>query len=1012
MPSSSFELKSEILRAGAGAGKTTRLVEEFVRVYDLFKKKTERPPRIIVTTFTRKATHELKERLLQKALERKDTELFSYITQRSKVHISTIHGVLTLFIRQQGYHVGLSPDFKIISEAEDLVLRKKILKKVLAQNSQCLELFEDYKVTELLLALDKASESFLLNADFPAVTRESMEVDCLKMFSAHAQTLLDLSGRIENEGAPEKWLEYLRPFRRLKTMAWKDFFSSFEELKAVVEHAGAKPRFLQAKPAFNPELNAEWDEKIKELKKIIQDAFFDPTLWEKWFAQQNLFADLGKNFFKELIEAKVKSSQLRMADLEFMSAYLLQKNPEAGAHFANEWNYWMIDEYQDTSPLQVHLLKNLIGDRPQFVVGDPQQSIYLFRGARSEVFTEKVEEFAQSQAIVSEKLDNYRSRAPVLHLINEVFTKMSSQFKPMTPQKDWPSPFVPCEILVAQVEKESEKDNLELHLALMKVAELVNAGVAPEKIAVLSRTNRSLESLGMLAKAKGIAYQQPNAAGYFLKREVKDAACILKFLLNPHDDDHLVACLRSPWFFMQDQDLILAAQKKSSSLWKSLLNCDKHQLFADTGSSAVMKVLLSYLEKARIQGVSQTLIDILIQRGLFDLSESLDPSGRREANLWKFVTTIKEKERMGGFHYLEFLNQVESLIKSEDEGEAAPVIEPRRVNFMTIHASKGLQFDHLILIGLSQDQKKSSSPLWSFNEKRKSWSLALRGGEDQSWIYSPQTREQTLWQQEKENLEAERVLYVAMTRAKESITLVMKSNFRGSSWTQKLFFNLTEGEHAGNEFVYRVKHFKETPAYELNATQRKTENVKDVPGRFTTAKATLLRAASVTSLVDDPATKTNEGMQTFEVIKKSQLGTDFHRVFESLKYLEFDHVLSVLKDESLLKALQYIKTLDQPPLLQLISAGHVEYGFEILHQSQIIRGQIDLWGELDDQIWIVDYKTGSAQYMEKAFHQLNLYAGALQLIHAWPSTKKINLLVLYPLQKQFFTRQAKLEDKK
>ncbi len=1013
MSSPSFELKSEILRAGAGAGKTTRLVQEFVRVYDLFKKETQKPPRIIVTTFTRKATHELKERLLQKALERKDADLFSYITQKSKVHISTIHGVLTLFLRHHGFHIGLSPDFKIISEAEDTVLRKKILKRILSQNPHFLDLFEDYKVAELLLAMDKAAEYFLLTPDLVPLDRATMQSDCEKLFADGCEELINIAQKIEGEGAPDNWLEYLRVFRRLRQSNWKDFFTAFSELKDLIEQAGSKPRFSQAKPVFNPELNTAWDEKIKEIKKWVQDPFYDPLLWDKWFAHQKLFGDMGRAFLKELIETKIKNSQLRMADLEFISAVLLQQKPDAGAHFASEWNYWMIDEYQDTSPLQVHLLKNLIGDRPQFVVGDPQQSIYLFRGARSEVFTDKLEEFLRAQSVVSEKLDNYRSRAPVLHLINDVFTKMSSQFKSMVPQKDWESPFVPCELLIAETEKEDkqEKINFELHLALHKITEFINAGVAPEKIAVLSRTNRLLEQLGVLAREKGIAYQQPNASGYFLKREIKDAAAILKFLLNPHADDQLVACLRSPWFLMQDVDLVASAQKKTSSLWKSLLMSYKSGEFTDPGSNAIMKYLVSYLEKAREQGISQTLVEILIQRGLFDLSENIDPSGRREANLWKFVNTIKEKERSGAFHYLEFLNEIESLIQSADEGEAAPVIEPRRVNFMTVHAAKGLQFDHLILVGLSQDQKKSSSPLWSYNENKKCWSLALRGGEDQSWIYSPQTREQTLLQQQKENLESERVLYVAMTRAKETITLVMKSDFRTSSWSQKLFFDFTEGDHVSENYTYRVKRFKDIPTYQLNVTAAEKQERPLLPQKFSALKVEPLKSASVTSMIDQTPSGPTEGTQTFEVIKKSQFGTDLHRVFESLKYIDFEEVSSLYKDQSLQEVLTYIKALNSPPMFSLINEGHVEYGFEILHQSQIIRGQIDLWGQLGNEVWIVDYKTGSTQYLEKAFHQLSMYAEALHLIHQWKDDVKINLAVLYPLQKQVFTKVTTLKGK-
>ena len=583
---------------------------------------------------------------------------------------------------------------------------------------------------------------------------------------------------------------------------------------------------------------------------------------------------------------------------------------------------------------------------------------------------------------------------------------MSSQFKPMIAQKNWESLFPSCEVLIAAPEKESgiNSSELELSLTLDKISQLLSRGVAAEKIAVLSRTNRRLEELGALAKLRGISYQQPNAAGYFLKREIKDAASILKFLLNPHDNDHLVTCLRSPWFYLDDGDLISACQKKSNSLWKTLLLMRNTKSFAQEASSAMMDVLESYLMQARMNGISQTLLEILIQRGLLDVSENIDPSGRREANLWKFINTLKEKERFGGFHYIDFLNEVESLVKSEDEGEAAPVIEPQRVNFMTIHASKGLQFDHLILLGLSQDQKRSSSLLWSFNEKRQSWSLALRAEEDQSWIYSPQTREQTLIQQEKESLESERVLYVAMTRAKESITLVMDEKIRKQSWAQKLFLNLSEGEHKTETYQYIVKKIKNFPEVQDTQEKNKLSFTDQLPKKFVNETFDEVKSSSVTSLLDSVVRAQIPSMDAFEVIKKSQFGTDLHRVFESLKYLSFEEVSKLYKNENIQETLNYLKSLDAPPLMQLMSVGHVEYGFEVLQDSAVTRGQIDLWGKIGNHVWIVDYKTGSTLYSEKAFQQLGIYAGALRKIHRWNKDIHIELNVLYPLEKQVFSR--------
>ena len=98
---------SLLVRAGAGAGKTTLLIKTFIDFCNEFESVHQRLPRIAITTFTRKATQEVKERLSVKALEKKDDKLFQHINKKSMVHISTIHGVLTMMVQENADLLGL-----------------------------------------------------------------------------------------------------------------------------------------------------------------------------------------------------------------------------------------------------------------------------------------------------------------------------------------------------------------------------------------------------------------------------------------------------------------------------------------------------------------------------------------------------------------------------------------------------------------------------------------------------------------------------------------------------------------------------------------------------------------------------------------------------------------------------------------------------------------------------------------------------------------------------------------
>jgi ATP-dependent helicase/nuclease subunit A len=145
MSSTSFELKkNEILKAGAGAGKTTTLTATFLKFASDFEKQWGKFPRIVVTTFTRKATQELKERLLAKALADGRQDLFHYVSAKSQVQISTIHGVLSLFLSRYGSAIGLTPDYKILGEPEIRKGARKIIRKYLLENPQLQELLEEY----------------------------------------------------------------------------------------------------------------------------------------------------------------------------------------------------------------------------------------------------------------------------------------------------------------------------------------------------------------------------------------------------------------------------------------------------------------------------------------------------------------------------------------------------------------------------------------------------------------------------------------------------------------------------------------------------------------------------------------------------------------------------------------------------------------------------------------------------------------------------------------------------
>lgn len=977
------QLKSKILRAGAGAGKTTRLVDEFIQFYQNFLKHEQKQPRIVLTTFTRKATHELKERLLDKAMELKDEALYNYVSRESLVQISTIHGILSNFLKRNSFQLGLTSDFQFLTSQDDLVLKKSLLFEVLSEKQNLSKLLEIYSTTELLSLFEAAFEKKMMSSDFRYPSLDELRQYGKEFFEKKVSHLLLIKQKIKNETESEAWLRYL------------DFFTqdtlTISELSQVFGRAGKKPNFSSSKPPFSSLLHQDWDEQIKELKDLAEDPFFREESLRQLSEQHVLVNEFIHLFSERYHQKKIFDGRLSLSDLEIYSWLIVQKSPQLALEFSKEWDFWMIDEYQDTSDIQETLLKALTGESPQFVVGDPQQSIYLFRGANSQIFEQKQREFLTCGHDVEEKRVNYRSQPELLAFFNFFFGRLSSQFKPMEPdprKEKLPAPV--CDVLI---DRNSDKTiPSESRLALLKINELLGCGVKASQIAVLARTNQSLEDLSNEAKKIHLPFQKVDLGGSLRRRDILDLKICLKFLLNPHDNKNLVSLLRTPWFSFPEADLLKLTAKGTNSFWEKTFSEDFYNKVSSRAQQ-VLEQLHEILDLYENWGVPETLKYMLTSSGFLDFSYQRDPSGTSEAHIWKWLHSVFEAERKGDFTHLKMVETAANLLESQNE--PVPVLLPDRVNFMTIHASKGLQFEHVILLDMGKKPTLPRSGRWVFCEHSQFWTLDLKDAETQKWKSTPLIREQNSLQQEKEERESERLLYVALTRAKNSVTLICPEKPAKNSWASRTPLSLDLGLHKESDFFYQVR---ELGAEEVLTFKKEEAYLKidQVPPLLSAFRPVSLVPQSVTSALIEKNWKNQNIKNLLGSLQKARVGTELHSLFEALKYGQND--LSKVDPDTY----AFLKNLESPPLFSLIENGFVEYAFQVQFPGEIFRGQIDLWGECHGQIWIVDYKTGSTKYLHKAWDQLGIYARCLQKIHNWSGNQKINLCALYPQSREVF----------
>lgn len=1002
MPSTSFDLSNVIIRAGAGAGKTTDLVRRVLEMEDKFLSTEKRHARIVVTTFTRKATQELKERLLAKALASENKKFVEFVQRSSLLHISTIHGVLSLYLSRYGSALGLSPQFQILSQKAVLKRAKKIFRENLQKSQAFAEsasrLLEIIDLSQLLEAMMLFENMWSLGKN-QVLTKDKhlqlMQQSCGTL-QEHAEYLFDL---LSAEELNESWETYRAALERLllkKDLASTDYLSFLSSTKSPVKTKKTSQELADCKNDFQD-----------ALKKLLGFAW-SPEFVDLHERLSQDFALLGTAWSERLLEEKLKTGELSLADLELIAMKLLKDFPETAKLFSEEWDYWMVDEYQDTSPLQVELLKALMGERPSFTVGDPQQSIYLFRGARSEVFLQKEQEIKALKGNALEMMKNYRTQGPLLQFFNDLFAHLNPQkFQAMEIgfHKDLkPVESEPVHVLLA------DSPEQEIAAAMVRVLELLKLGVSPEKICILSRGNKDLELLAAEAKALHIPVQVHSSSQFSDRQEIRDAVALLRFIANPSDNLSFLICLRSPFFFVKDEKLQLLGAFGAESYYSRALKLAWPQV----------QQLQELLEQSRKQGLVYTWLEALRQYKYFDFLKSLDSSGRKEANLWKLVNLLMMAEKTPGFSVLDFLDEMTvTNLEADGDQDATPVIEPSKVNLMTVHASKGLQFQYVILPFLGKRPPSPKAKFWLSSDDG-DWTLSLPDPEDGSLTRSL-LGDQILEQKKQRELEElERVFYVALTRAELGLSLLWsnedKSSLaaRVSSW---LVGPMSEAKEAAifdqvqtrENFSLRLrKHDWKNDIPEL------TNDFKPIQVRsqFQFVEAKKTQSVAVTEVLSESegpqGQKESEAEESLQALQKAMLGVEVHRLFEAIKYQDNIDEVEEVKDPRVQSALRFLRNAQQGKLTQLIKSGQAEWGFAIQKNKWLMQGQIDLWSQDTDGSFVVaDYKTGSEKHLEKAFEQLEIYAWALRRMRVIPQNVLPRLMVIYPFSENVFERPAK-----
>ncbi|MES2090137.1 MAG: UvrD-helicase domain-containing protein, partial [Pseudomonadota bacterium] len=847
--------RSVVVEACAGAGKTWMLVS---RIFRALLDGAE-PSQILAITFTRKAAAEMRERLHQWLREfaqaddlKRQRELVmrgmtadqavqasealaglyrQWLDEGRGVEIHTIHGWFSRLVRAAPLdalaELGLPPELNLVEDTSELwpELWGRFLRRMDTQQAQASEVSDAVESeVDAFLALIRDMGRFNLEAWLQSALSNRLEI-------ALADEAGHLQGSVEALGQwSPAWADLSDPLQVLDrpsvTEPMLALAKQLAQSKGVtarkagvgIEQALSQPNPVDQYEGLRAALLTKDGSPRKQLGDSAELAW--AQAWLQDLAQACLQAQahlahqrmclLSRALFEEYASLKAVKGQVDMVDLELAASHLLGDSSVAGwiqERLDTQVRQLLMDEFQDTSPLQWQTLKSWLGgyagagsgQQPVkvFLVGDPKQSIYRFRRADPRVF-EAAKQFVldgldgdllscdhtrrnapgviaalnkvMGQAVTQGAFEGFRSHttesveASKVSVLPDVLRPASTRLGPdvVEPEPVWRDTLVTPRESPDSSLKQAEAE----HVALA-IGELIRVqGMAPEDIFVLSRKRATLAWVAQALQTHGIAHVAPENTRLIDTAEVRDLVALVEALVSPQNDLALAHALRSPVFSWCDDELVQLvgrARLAKSSWWDALMNWpDAAAKLLETANCLRRWQTLArtapphdLLESVSTEGqVRQRLVAALpvAQRAQallhLDalLAQSLDMDGGRDATPYRWVRAMKRLPL------------------------ALPGrVHPGAVQLLTIHGAKGLEARVVFVVDTDAENGRSDHHTvmvdWPESEAR-----PVRCAFVRSEAKPPPSLKDAMAQehaaQHREELNA---LYVALTRAREQL---------------------------------------------------------------------------------------------------------------------------------------------------------------------------------------------------------------------------------------------------
>ena len=855
--------------ASAGAGKTATLVERYI---ELLRQHPEIGVRqVLAITFTQKAAAEMRERIARRLADALAEELPELERQRLRqiredlpaARISTIHAFCAALLREYPMEADVDPAFAVLEGLDAAQLRQQAVRQTLESLARTRDSDPDKEALRRTLAewprryLEQVLEYLLekkhharmwcrryaeqspdqILSDWREMQQTTSAPACRALLDdiQFTDMLAELAALEPLTDESDSAVERLNPLR--------DFMRRLSQAPPLDEAIATLPRLAEGlltngNPLSGSRLGkkSNWEEadlaRIRELVPALGRCLAphaDLLSLELSAADERAAAvlpALSRVFLRadaRYENSKGNGSMLDMDDLLEKTHLLIAADADIRRRLAQHYRFALIDEFQDTDPLQWEIIRSLAsldgqmaGDK-LFIVGDPKQSIYSFRAADVTVFARVRDAIAEANAAHEresrpfcddgEILDasptqrlgslvmgeNFRTLAQPVAFVNALFPKFMQEI-PDEPFQVGYDPLVGCrsaDVSEGSVEllllppgdsrDSTEAARCEAKLVARRLSHLLAGNdlqvadqdglrpPVPGDIALLLRRRRNLSAYEDALRACGIPFQVAGGRGFYQRQEIYDLANILRVLCNPGDGIALMGALRSPYFGLSDNALYALTAPQGGRLAKNLADADQRQRLAPADQEAAEDAVARLQHWGALRDrvpLVELLHTILEDTGAWGFLCYGERGEQAVANVHKLLDLAREFRGP----LADFVVRLD-LLTNEEQQEGEAVLDVDALHILTVHAAKGLEFPIVVVPDLAaRFNFQNSTPALIDAEK----GIGLRALDPEQDYKRTSSFVRTLINRNasrRQRAEEKRLLYVACTRARDHLLL-------------------------------------------------------------------------------------------------------------------------------------------------------------------------------------------------------------------------------------------------